>query len=166
MRIRLVTYLKFLFKSTNHHGVHSPFVFDYLTKCLYKKPRKSKDKTLDLILKSIAYFKFKNIVIVGNSTFKQEARKSFENLNFDSGKTDLLFFESLKGIKADQLFTDYNLHNESLLIFNNINENSISKSNWSEFAASKKVSVSIDMYYCGVLFIRREQLKEHFTIRI
>ncbi len=31
------SYLRFLLKSTNQHGVHSPFVFDLITKCFYKK---------------------------------------------------------------------------------------------------------------------------------
>ncbi len=29
------SYIKFLMKSTNEHGVHSPFVFDLVTKCFY-----------------------------------------------------------------------------------------------------------------------------------
>ena len=29
------SYIKFLLKSTNEHGVHSPFVFDLVTKCFY-----------------------------------------------------------------------------------------------------------------------------------
>ncbi len=31
------SYLKFLWKSKNEHGVHSPFVFDLVTKCFYDK---------------------------------------------------------------------------------------------------------------------------------
>ncbi len=31
------SYLKFLWKSTNAHGVHSPFVFDLVRKCFYDK---------------------------------------------------------------------------------------------------------------------------------
>lgn len=31
------SYLKFLWKSTNQHGIHSPFVFDLVTKCFYDK---------------------------------------------------------------------------------------------------------------------------------
>lgn len=166
MLIKLVTYFKFLLKSTNQHGVHSPFVFNYLTKCLYKKPRKSKDKTLDILLKTIAYFNFKRIKIIGNSKYAQEVNSSYKNINFDANKKDILFFESIIGIEPNQLFSDYKLHNESLLIFNNINEDSPSKSKWLELIKSKKISVSIDMYYCGILFIRMEQQKEHFMIRI
>ena len=34
---QIKTYLKFLGNSSNQHGVHSPFVYDLLTKCLYTK---------------------------------------------------------------------------------------------------------------------------------
>ena len=30
-------YIKFFFKAKNEHGVHSPFVFDFVTKCFYDK---------------------------------------------------------------------------------------------------------------------------------
>ncbi|MFK8059434.1 MAG: O-methyltransferase [Polaribacter sp.] len=36
--MQLITeYLKFLLKSSNQHGVHSPFVYHLVTKCFYKK---------------------------------------------------------------------------------------------------------------------------------
>ena len=33
----LLSYIKFLSNSTNEHGVHSPFVFDFVMKCIYDK---------------------------------------------------------------------------------------------------------------------------------
>jgi predicted O-methyltransferase YrrM len=33
----IVSYIKFLWQSTNEHGVHSPFVFKLVTQCLYDK---------------------------------------------------------------------------------------------------------------------------------
>ena len=38
----LLRYLKFITKSSNQHGVHSPFVYGLVTKCLYKKTNKKK----------------------------------------------------------------------------------------------------------------------------
>ena len=43
---QILQYLKFLFTSTNQHGVHSPFVFDLVTKCLYDKENKEDYKKL------------------------------------------------------------------------------------------------------------------------
>lgn len=39
MLFQIKAYLKFLLASTNEHGVHSPFVFDLVTKCLYDDTR-------------------------------------------------------------------------------------------------------------------------------
>ena len=37
MLFQVAAHIKFLLKSTNQHGVHSPFVFDLVTKCFYDK---------------------------------------------------------------------------------------------------------------------------------
>jgi len=34
---QIIAYIKFLFKATNQHGVHSPFIYNFVTKCLYDK---------------------------------------------------------------------------------------------------------------------------------
>ena len=36
---QIIAYIKFLLKSTNEHGVHSPFVYNFITKCLYDKKK-------------------------------------------------------------------------------------------------------------------------------
>jgi len=44
---QILAYIRFLFKSTNEHGVHSPFVFDLITKCFYNKKKIPIYSTLD-----------------------------------------------------------------------------------------------------------------------
>lgn len=34
---QIISYIKFLISSTNQHGVHSPFIYNFVTKCLYDK---------------------------------------------------------------------------------------------------------------------------------
>jgi len=38
---QVLAYIKFLFSSTNQHGVHSPFVYNFVTKCLYDRKKYS-----------------------------------------------------------------------------------------------------------------------------
>ena len=46
MLFQIKSYLKFLWKSTNQHGVHSPFVYDLVTKCFYDLKLKPEYKIL------------------------------------------------------------------------------------------------------------------------
>ena len=49
----LFSYLKFLWHSTNQHGVHSPFVFNLVTKCYYDRKNYPEYKQLKSYRKSL-----------------------------------------------------------------------------------------------------------------
>ena len=78
MRYQVISYLKFLKASTNEHGVHSPFIYDLLTKCLYKKNSELDFKKLATHRKW--FFDNKTVIDVedfgaGSRVFKSNERK-------------------------------------------------------------------------------------------
>ena len=46
MWYQITSYIKFLLKSKNQHGIHSPFVYNLITKCFYDSKKKAAYKTL------------------------------------------------------------------------------------------------------------------------
>ncbi len=205
-------YVKFLLKSTNQHGVHSPFVYHLVTKCFYtqgnlkhieqyreieKKTIQSKQvnfpklrlKKPKLLLKVIAYFKPINSLEIGNlaeclaSTIKivqpnatvntiattLEATDNGENLlkNTNSKPFDMVFFMSTEeGILSYFESCLSKIHNETFFIFRDLYQSKEMKTAWAQIKQHPKVTVTVDVFYYGFVFIRKEQQKEHFKIRV
>lgn len=91
------SYLKFLWKSTNAHGVHSPFVFDLIRKCFYDKTDFAEYKILDDYRNSL--LQNKNTIEVtdfgaGSRIFKSNTRainKIAKNAGIATKQAKLLF---------------------------------------------------------------------------
>lgn len=159
----MLSYLKFLLKSTNEHGVHSPFIFDYLTKCLYKKPKQSKDKAEDILFKSILYFNFNRITIQGNPNLEEKLKNEFDHLELGRNPIDILYCDNLNVNGVLDRIKNNQFHNDSMIIVDHLNS---SRGAWESMVKSKEITVSIDGYTIGLFFLRKEQVKEHFIIRI
>jgi len=56
--------------------------------------------------------------------------------------------------------------NTSVVIFDDIHWSKGMTEAWDIIKAHPKVTVSIDTFFWGIIFFRKEQVKEHFTIRI
>lgn len=258
MLFKITTYLRFLMQSTNQHGVHSPFVFDLITKCLYKKtnaiPSKYittyrnrllqnsasivvKDfgkgskifksnkraiskiakvagisaKRANLLIRLVEYFKPNHILELGTSlgigtaalklgnsnaqidslegcpeilTVAQEQFNYFrlEHVNFIEGDFDKTLGEVIKNNRYDLIYIDGNhqkkptlnyfekliphVHNDSLIIFDDIHWSKEMEEAWELIKNHPKVTITIDSYFWGFVFFRKEQAKEHFNIRI
>lgn len=158
----MLDYLKFLFKSTNHHGVHSPFVFALLTKCLYRKPKLSKDKLNDLVLKSVGYFNCKTI-LAEDDVLKAQLIRQLPNVKFQAKNYDLVVIKRLKRNFLEASLDSGGIHNDTMIIVQDLNKN---REVWNTVIKNPKVTVSLDGFSTGILFIRKEQVKQHFTIRL
>lgn len=91
------SYIKFLFHSKNEHGVHSPFVFDLVTKCFYDNTKYPEYEVLKSYRKSI--LENKNTIEVtdfgaGSRVFKSNTReisKIAQTAGITSKNAELLF---------------------------------------------------------------------------
>ena len=249
-------YLRFLLVAKNQHGVHSPFVYQLITKCFYKKTPKNlwgnflnakqylfnenkkvtdfvtgpknfkrndrpvpkimkvsglSKKKAKILIKTVHYFKPKNILGIGTSlsfitsaiktgnenaaittlegcteTSKIEAGvfegiklNGVEIINSNFSKTlskcaqkkqfDCVFFS---GHRTKQPLLNYfeeclkTIHNNSFFIFDAIYCSEEMQEAWSIIKKHPKVTVTIDLFYFGIIFFRKEQAKEHFKIRV
>ncbi|SDB21712.1 Predicted O-methyltransferase YrrM [Flavobacteriaceae bacterium MAR_2010_188] len=253
---QILQYLKFLWKSKNQHDVHSPFVFDFVTKCLYDKKtypeyrqienfrkklksdqtklqiddlgagsrilnsheRKiselaktsgSSQKQSRLLVRLAKYFQPNKILELGTSlgisTYafalgSEEAKiitvegakqlfdftsnqaefegrnihffnNNFENQleQFSEEKWDMVF---LDGDHTKDGTLNYfesllkNLHNNSVLIIDDIYWSNGMTEAWELIKTHPKVKVTVDLFFKGLVFFREEQAKENFKIRL
>lgn len=97
MFFQINSYLKFLWKSKNEHAVHSPFVFNLLTKCFYDKKSKLEYAILKKYRKSL--LENNNFIEVtdfgaGSKVFKSNRRqvsKIAKTAGISSKRAELLF---------------------------------------------------------------------------
>ena len=251
----IISYFKFILSSTNQHGVHSPFVYDLVTKCFYDQtiyhaysklsnyrahllrndslvnvtdlgPGSRKTKTKQRQISEIAktsgttlrrckllfrltqYLKPNHILELGTSlgiatnalalgnpkakitsiegcpnisTFTKQQLKNHTNttiLTDDFNK----HFQILKSQSFDLIFFDGNhtkeatidyfnqllptAHNDSVFVFDDIYWSRGMTEAWEQIKKHPQVTVTIDTYFWGFVFFRKEQVKEHFKIRV
>ncbi len=190
---KIKSYIKFLWNSKNEHGVHSPFVFDLVTKCFYDKTKhpeysllKNTSKRIRLLVRIVWYFKPKTILEIGNANelntnmFSSEII-SFEdflkNINSNNDTSfdfrlstfDIIYFNKSKSKKST---LDYfklllpTVTKDSVWIFNDIHKSIENEDTWEIIKKHPKVKVTIDAFHFGMVFFRAEQEKEHFVIRV
>lgn len=254
---QIIQYIKFLLKSTNKHGVHSPFVYNLVTKCFYDKhvytdyksilnyrkkllknatkikvsdlgagsqvmkqqertvPELAKNagttiKRAKLLYRITNYFKPKNILELGTSlgiathamhlgnpdakiitiegcpNISEFTQGNFKNNqleiphvitgNFNdeidklkSNTYNLIFFDGNHQKAATLNYFESLLetaNNETVLIFDDIYWSKGMTEAWEAIKQHPKVTVTIDTFFWGFIFFRKEQVKEHFVIRI
>lgn len=174
-------YIKYILTSTNEHGVHSPFVFKLVTECIYRKKTiqiastfKNSTSSLNkkyvlLIARLIPYLNIHNILDLGKDSFFNElasqhlkiSKNTTVSETYDLIYTDVNFFQS----NPDTFSHLFNhIHNDSLWIVAK-NQTSKGLKGWEEIKQHDQVKVTVDLFGLGLVFFRREQVKQHFIIR-
>ena len=119
-----------------------------------------------------------NISEFTTSTFSKKQLSNITLINSDFNKStknltpnnfDLIFFDGNHNKKATleyfkTLLTS--IHNDSVFIFDDIYWSKDMTDAWEEIKQHPKVKVTIDTFFWGLVFFRKEQNKEHFTIRL
>jgi len=257
MYYQTIQYIKFLLKSTNQHGVHSPFVYHLITQCFYDKTNYNvyknirnfkkellKNKTIikvtdlgagshimnlkkrnvssiaknagttnkraKLLYRLLNYFNFENILELGTSlgigthalhiantktnittiegcpntskfTTKNFNDSKLNNIHFITGNFnneikkltsntyDFIFFDGNHEKKATIDYFETLLetaHNDSVFVFDDIHWSKDMTEAWEVIKKHPKTTVTINTFFWGFVFFRKEQAKEHFNIRI
>lgn len=87
------------------------------------------------------------------------ANKKFDIIYLDGhhdGSATLKYFEQIKSL----------IYQDSLVIIDDIHWSKSMTAAWNKIIKDPQVTVSIDTYFWGLIFFRKEQAKEHFTVRI
>ncbi|WP_143751892.1 hypothetical protein [Maribacter sp. 4U21] len=116
-------------------------------------------------MKCISYFDYSQIGLVNDSNvLKIKLNALFPGLRYTNIPFDLIYADLSS--KTFKTIAKQNIHNNSMLLIEGIYQNKGRTAQWSTIKNLKEVTVSMDLYYCGIVFFRREQAKEHFKIRI
>ncbi|NNE32921.1 MAG: class I SAM-dependent methyltransferase [Winogradskyella sp.] len=98
---QILSYIKFILSSTNQHGVHSPFVYNFVTKCLYNRTKYDAYKALYTYRKKLKKSKTKIEVIdlgEGSKLLKTNQRRVSKMIRNSSSsfKNAKLLFKTTK----------------------------------------------------------------------
>ncbi|GGW60151.1 putative O-methyltransferase YrrM [Winogradskyella epiphytica] len=254
---QFLAYIKFIFTATNQHGVHSPFIYNFVTKCLYDKTNydaytqlnnyrkrlktskvtlevkdlgegskvlddthrsvsdmvktsSSSKKDTQLLYRLATYFNFNNILELGTSlgmgtyalalanpnskittiegckntsSFAKTKLEELEINNVDclmgnfsevipnlkDQTLDFIFFDGHHNKEATiQYFESLlsTVHNDTIFAFDDIYWSEGMTEAWDYIKNHHAVTVTVDCFHFGFVFFRKEQVKEHFKIRL
>lgn len=127
------------------------------------------------------------VTLEGCENTSQVAKELFKtyrlnNIDLIVGNFNETLSSATKGKRYDLIYFDGNhqkeatlkyfricletVHNNSVFIFDDINWSQEMQQAWEEIKKHPKVTVTVNTYFWGIVFFRREQKKQHFTIRV
>lgn len=165
MLYRLISYIKFWFTASDQHGVHSPFIYNFVTQCLYKPSKYNTSRSMDILLKTADYFDIQEMLLVGDAK-KLEKQLVGNTIIIKDSTSTFHYLESLNQVTVNTYMTGISgTTNGTIIYVPEIYRNRERTNFWQILKQWEATTVSVDMFYGGLLFIGRPQAKEHFKIR-
>ena len=165
-RLQLASkFLKYWFTASNGkgHGVHSPFVYNYITKGLYQQQKDFalSHKTSQWLLQSIRYFKPK-AVYLSDKTLLDDIKQTSIEITVELQTADIILERYTLENHSRILQTIKSMNNSQLLL---IATYSYPKAFINELRQNPDITLIVDFYYGCLISKRTEQPKQNFFIR-
>ncbi|HEY0245015.1 MAG TPA: hypothetical protein VGC01_05590 [Mucilaginibacter sp.] len=177
-------------RSKNRHGLHSPFVYklvdtviyDFRAKNVYTEVEKLRKKHINdnlpkidqLLYRLVASLKPGNLVELGSVTettklYLQKATPAaFLSTNISSiEQLDCVLIAERDGRRVLKYFEEClpKVHENTMLVLTDIYRTGEMKQVWKDIKAHPKVTVTVDLFWIGLVFFRKGQVREDFWIK-
>ena len=184
---RLVEFIKYKWKASGRHGIHSPFIYDLIengirTSIIKAEFHPNDSKNIDFqkfVFKLLRYFKPQYILIDENkeiTSWKNFFQQNFKDLKVrlnteefnnssNTDEFDIIFISEATNLleKVSRLIPYFG--NDTILIVYGIRNNQLVFKDWRKLCEMKTFHVSIDFFHSGLIMKRNQQEKEHFTLK-
>lgn len=133
--------------------------------------KKSTVYTIEGCREILAFAKqlFEKNAIKNIKSYQGHFNELFPNILSDIDVLDLLYVDGNHSYEATINYFNLALtkkNTQSIFIFDDINWSTEMQKAWKEIYSNSEVTLSLDFFYFGIVFFRKEQLeKEHFSLK-
>lgn len=158
--------LLFNLRARNRHGTHSPFVYHFLDKALYTKPYKGLPPEKKLLLAAADHFRVQRAGPEPHSGLAQWLARERPGILWEGPPYDLYLTQNLEDLPEPGNTSSGPWRPNAFVYAGGQRLSSEKRGKWQALLAGGTFRVIVETHAAALLFIRPEQAREHFRIRI